>query len=328
MNRSQYDNSIGKLFPSSAWMTTLDTMLIRSNTRVKGMLAGKRRSSQFGSSLEFADYRPYVSGDDVRRIDWNLYGRTTKAYIRQYWDEQERNFHLYIDGSLSMKDFGEHDANKWLFAMRIAASIGYLALKGEDRLQMHIGGESNTIRSFPSMYGKYATFRLIQEAERELNESYERLGDMRSLHSTELEHGQMLDMRDSFGDLASMPRRPGVCWFFSDGFFDTGIEEVFQQLLSAKQEIVFVHILHEQERNPALQGELKLLDVETAFFKEVAISPAIIHRYRQEVEHFQIALKELCMKHGVSYYSLDSSKPYTDQFLHMLADQQTVSFKA
>jgi len=98
------------LFPNLSFLTELERMRIRAGHRIKGMLAGKRRSSSLGGSQEFADYRPYSSGDDIRRIDWNVYGRTGKAFIRQYWDEQELQLNLYIDVSQSMA-FGQLEAS-------------------------------------------------------------------------------------------------------------------------------------------------------------------------------------------------------------------------
>lgn len=331
------------LFPDQSWLTVLDQMIIKSSKRVKGMLAGKRRSSQLGSSLEFADYRPYVSGDDVRRIDWNLYGRTSKAYIRQYWDEQERSFHLYIDSSKSMSSFGSGESNKWLFAIRIAASIGYLTLQCEDRLQISLFNDREVAEQLPSMYGKHAKFNLLKQ----LGNIIQKYRDVNGQAIDEIngttrdtaldndqqakfdsdQHFAISDMMQPFLSGGSLPRRSGVTWLFSDALYDEGLEALFSQLQARGQDIVLVHILHEEEWKPQLEGELKLIDIETNRNKEVAITPTIMNKYQQGVKHFQQTVKQLCESRGVAYYSMNSSHSFTEQFIRILGSGEAVAYK-
>ncbi|MCR8656354.1 DUF58 domain-containing protein [Paenibacillus endoradicis] len=331
------------LFPDQSWLSKLDQMMIRSNSRVKGMLAGKRRSSQLGSSLEFADYRPYVSGDDVRRIDWNLYGRTSKAYIRQYWDEQERSFNLYVDSSKSMSSFGRGDTNKWLFALRFAASIGYLSLICEDRVQINLFNELEVVDSVPSLYGKHAKFTLIKHLGQLIHhyrsEDGHSIGniigrkreglneDMNPSRSDIDMQADWSDMMRAFQSGASLPRRAGVTWLFSDGLYDEGLENLLSQLQARGQEVVFVHILHAEEWNPQLEGELKLIDIETNRNTEVAITPAILTKYEQGVAQFQLTLKQLCESRGIAYYCMNSGQPFTEQFIGLLSSGETIIYK-
>ena len=331
------------LFPDQSWLSTLDGMIIRSNSRVKGMLAGKRRSSQLGSSLEFADYRPYVSGDDVRRIDWNLYGRTSKAYIRQYWDEQERSFNLYVDSSKSMSSFGRGDSNKWLFSLRLAASVGYLSLICEDRVQINLFNELEMIDPIPSLYGKHAKFTLFKHLGQLIhhyrNEDGQSIvdiigrngeglrADMNAAASDLDIHEDWSDMMRAFQSGASLPRRAGVTWLFSDGLYDEGLESLLSQLQARGQEVVFVHILHAEEWTPQLEGELKLIDIETNRKTEVAITPAILSKYEQGVAQFQLTLRQLCESRGIAYYGMNSSLPFMEQFIGLLSSGETISYK-
>jgi len=289
------------LFPYEGWLATLDGLLLNANSRVKGMLAGKRKSSSLGSSLEFADYRPYIAGDDIRRIDWNLYGRTSKAYIRQYWDEQERSFHLYVDSSQSMLSFGENEQNKWLFALRAAASIGYLALQGEDRMSISFYNEQNVSVQLPSLYGKQAKFTMQQL-----------LADViRSKEQVAADAGQPVDTSDvlrPFRDGSKLPRRAGITWLFSDGLYEEGFEQLLSNLQARGQQVVFVHILHGEELKPQVEGELRLIDIESNYSTEVAISPSVMERYAQGVAAFQEEIRRACESRGVAYYSLNSSE--------------------
>src|SRR5690606_29495617 len=127
-----------RIRPDDTALSAVERLLPAARGRVRGTQQGKRRSGMFGASLEFADYRPYAPGDDIRRLDWNVYGRTGRAYIRQYWDEQELNATFYLDVSRSMrKDDGQTDAsgagNKLVHALQLAALVGYAALCGDDR---------------------------------------------------------------------------------------------------------------------------------------------------------------------------------------------------
>lgn len=324
------------LFPNPEWLSQLDTLMLKSRNKVRGMLAGKRRSTQLGSSLEFADYRPYVSGDDVRKIDWNLYGRSAKAYIRQYWDEQERNFHVWIDSTSSMKFCGQGDQNKWLFAMRIAVSIGYLALRGDDRLHLHLFTEQDNDAIRPSLYGKSATFQLLQQGGKLLQEEFQLLQrtEVYKLQARNagqgFQHnaqgfGQKSDMQFLLNAQQLLPRRPGICWIFTDAWYEDGISQVLQQLLARKQEVVFVHIVHDLELNPMLSGELMLVDIETHQQREVAITPSIIQKYKNSMENYQAYLKELCFSLGANYYCLNASRSFNEQFYELAKDHQTVA---
>lgn len=325
-----------QMFPDPKWLSQLDSLMLKSRNKVRGMLAGKRRSTQLGSSLEFADYRPYVSGDDVRKIDWNLYGRSAKAYIRQYWDEQERNFHVWIDSSESMKLFGQGEQNKWLFAMRIAVSIGYLALRGDDRLHIHLFTEQGNDAIQSSLYGKAATFRLLQQSGKRLQEELPLLQRTEQLKLQALDGGQGFqheksgteqksDMQIALKNPQLMPKRPGVCWIFTDAWYEDGISQVLQQLHARKQEVVFVHIVHDQELDPSLSGELKLIDIETQHQLEVAITPSIIQKYKSSMDNYQAYLKELCYSLGANYYCLNASRPFHEQFYELAKDHQTVA---
>lgn len=331
------------LFPDQSWLSKLDGMMIRSNSRVKGMLAGKRRSSQLGSSLEFADYRPYVSGDDVRRIDWNLYGRTSKAYIRQYWDEQERSFSLYVDSSKSMSSFGRGDTNKWLFALRFAASIGYLSLICEDRVQINLFNEKEIVDAVPSLYGKHAKFTLFKHLGQLIHHYRNEDGQSFADIAGRTRDGLLVDNNTSTSDLdmqvewsdmmrafqsgVALPRRAGVTWLFSDGLYDEGLENLLNQLQARGQEVVFVHILHAEEWNPQLEGELKLIDIETNRKTEVAITPAILAKYEQGVAQFQRSLKQRCETRGIAYYSMNSGLPFTEQFIGLLSSGESIIYK-
>lgn len=303
------------LFPDSGLLRRVERMSIASKGRVRGTLQGKRRSQTLGSSLEFADYRPYSPGDDIRRLDWNVYGRTGKAFVRQYWDEQEITVRLYIDISLSMHFMADGDwgdtqlsskladtgasipaTNKLAYALRLAACIGYAALSGEDRVAAYRFASGIT-GSLQPVRGRASAARLFTF----LAESWNPHTDKGSE-----------DMSASFTVLGSLPRQSGQAWLFSDGLYESGIEATLDALLSAGQEVVFVHLLGPEELQPTLSGELKLIDAESGYGKEVAIGGNVLTAYQKAVHEHSDYIRRICVQRGCVYLFVDTSDSLED----------------
>lgn len=313
------------LFEHEEWLAKLDHLSIHSKQTVRGMMAGKRRASQLGASLEFADYRPYIEGDDTRKIDWNLYGRIQKPYIRQYWDEQERNINIVVDHSLSMLDIGDGEHNKALFALRLAATLGYITLQGDDRLQMLLLTEQGKVKQLPSLYGKAAKFKWIEQ----LGIYWNTTQTEHAAKVKEAAAGMSTDEATNLHALINhlnLLRRPGVTWFITDGLYEEGLNELLTQLQARGQEVVVVHVLHQEELSPQLEGELKLIDVENKLATEVAISNNVLERYQLTVQLFQQQLKHACESRGMRYLFMNSSLPLQKQWLAQLSDHSFMRF--
>ncbi|WP_246096144.1 DUF58 domain-containing protein [Paenibacillus sinopodophylli] len=305
------------LFPNQSLLSELDRMSIRSGNRVKGMLAGKRRSSSLGGSQEFADYRPYSPGDDVRRIDWNVYGRTGKAYMRQYWDEQELQVSLYVDVSRSMH-FGERNGKKLPYALRLAACLGYMALGGDDRVSIKLFRE-RIVNELQPLHGRAAVPKLFQF-----------LGEALSLSDSEQKTEQASDadftnISMPFNSGTALPRRPGSAWVLTDAMFDSGVEETIVSLLAAGQKVVLVHLLSQEEIDPELSGELKLVDSELGTDKDVAIGHKVLKDYKAAVTEFQLKLKRICAERGAVYVFVNTSTPLEETIRHTLLSSQLLN---
>lgn len=315
------------LFPSKDWLTQLDRLLLISNAKMRGMLAGKRRSSQVGSSLDFADYRSYVPGDDIRRLDWKVYGRTNKAVIRQYWDEQERAFHIYIDASRSMTTALWDNANKYQFTVQLAASIAYIALQSDDRVTIKQFSDKGIEESLNQVYGKGAVQRLFTALASALKQRLLEANDYEGQMNVNKEAIQELDMLQAFHQGSALPVKAGVTWLITDGLYDQGFEQLLAKLRARQQEVVVVLIMHQEELEPQLAGELKLIDIELRSSKEVAISSGIIARYREELHYFLDQLKLSCGRYDVPLYMFNSSESFADQFMQQFIQQQQIRTK-
>ncbi|WP_135557685.1 DUF58 domain-containing protein [Paenibacillus cymbidii] len=290
----------------------LDRMALAAKNRISGTMLGKRRSSRLGASLEFADYRPYAPGDDVRRFDWNVYGRTGKPFVKQFMDEQELQVHLYVDISRSMT-FGAAgrtqensapapSASKLRYACQLAACVGYMALCGYDRVDARVFGRS-IVSELQPLRGKGSAGRLFRYFETAANEAAaEPAGDL----------------AEAVRRPSAVPRLPGLTWLISDLLFAGGVEETLAYLQTARQELVVVQVLSPEELEPQLAGDVRLIDSEFGTAKEVAISDAVLGAYRQAVAHYQAELQRFCRERGIGYACADCSRPLTDTVQSLL----------
>ncbi|MCQ6557824.1 DUF58 domain-containing protein [Paenibacillus mendelii] len=306
----------------------LERLSVSAKGRIRGTMQGKRRSRSLGSSLEFADFRPYVPGDDIRRIDWNVYGRSGRAFVRQYWDEQELQVHLMVDVSRSMSFdsqaslVGEpdhparasaaaaahHAANKLYYALQLAASVGYTALAGEDRVSAKLFANSVT-GELPPLRGRGSARRLFHfltdawQTNRQAQEGTAAAGSD--------------DMYNAFMSPSSLPRLAGQTWLFTDGLYAEGMERVLSALIGARQEVVFVHLLSPAELRPDLNGELRLIDSELKTGKDVALGTSVIESYLRALKQHQSDIRTLCGKCGAGYLFVDTGIPL-EQTLHSI----------
>lgn len=269
------------LFPDSRDLLRLGRLSVASKARIRGSMQGRRRSRQTGSSLEFADYRVYSPGDDIRQLDWNVFGRTGKPFIKQFLDERELQVNLYIDASRSMA-FGEpEEADKFLHARRLAACIGYIALSGYDRTSVRFFGEQVN-RELPLVRGKGSSFRLFSFLEQ-----------AETLPTGDLAQALMTPL--------AVPKQPGMAWVFSDFLYESGVEDTLSYLQAARQEVIAVQVLSPSEITPELSGDLRLIDSESGLSKEVAFSPKIKRAYEEAVDHYTRGLASFCRERGMGY---------------------------
>lgn len=336
------DEAFRLLFPNAGLLPRLERLRVAAGGSMRGTLAGKRRSVSLGGSLEFADYRPYAPGDDIRRIDWNVYGRTGKAYMRQYWDEQELHVHLYVDASRSMLPYGERGASKLRYAMQLAASVGYIALCGDDRVSLRLFDASGVSGDPGMLHGRSAAGKLFRHMaasllarEGEADAANGGPGGSASAALQTAEDGRaaalrpahalsaapapaILDLSAPFRQPGSLPRRAGVSWLFTDALYESGIEQALVALMAAGQRVVLVQVLSPEELDPALEGELRLIDSELGTGKEVAVSPKLLGDYRAAVADFQMDLKRICGDKGAAYAALDTGLSMDDAVTRLL----------
>ena len=264
------------------FMARLDRLDVRSRKMLRGTVQGERRSKKRGASVEFADYRNYVVGDDLRRIDWNLYARLDKLFLRLFMEEEDLSVSLVLDTTASM-DYGE--PNKLLYAKQMVAALGYVALTHYNRLNLYGFADTVTAQA-EGMRGRRPIARMVDW----LNQQAPRAGAG--------------DLAGVCKRLAMLNQRPGVVVLISD-FFDKGdLAEAMRYLAGDRYDAYAIQLLSPQEIDPSqggVVGDLKLTDLEDGDVAEVSVSKALLDKYRANLEAYCQHVREVCTKRGLMY---------------------------
>jgi len=288
---------------SAKLLRQLDQLELRAGRRSKSSGRGERRSKARGHSVEFADHRSYVAGDDVRRLDWNLYGRLDRLFIKLYEEERELPVQIFLDASESMT-FGT--PTKFDFARRLAAAVGYVALCGFDRV---------TVRLFPELNPGSAGER-GENAGGVLGEAAYRSA-LRGVQGKKLATGfiQNLgrvraggvgDFNESLRLCALQTRQAGLAIVFSDLLDPKGYAAGLDALLARGFHVHVVQVMAREELEPVSFGDLRLVDSETGGEQEVTFGRFRVKAYRQVVENYTQKLREFCRARGIGFFRVTS----------------------
>lgn len=289
----------------------LEQFQLLAARRAKSSLKGERKSRARGQSVEFADYRTYVTGDDLRYLDWNLYGRLDRLFVKLYEEERELPVRIFLDASESMLFGGPP---KFDYARQVAAAIGYVALCGFDRVSIQVFPE------YTSRGDSEAAADSLQLALRSTLKSVRgkksALGFFGNL--TALRGGGPSDFNTAMKRGAQEARQTGVAVVLSDFLDPSGYEAGLMALVGRGFEVNAVQILSPEELNPGLSGDLRLVDSETGSMQEVTFGKYRMAAYRQSVANYIQRLREFCKSRGVSFFSVSSGDSLEDLLLRQL----------
>jgi uncharacterized protein (DUF58 family) len=266
----------------------LEQFQLLAQRRAKSSAKGERRSKARGQSVEFADHRNYTVGDDFRYLDWNLFGRLDRLFLKLYEEERELPVTIFLDASESMT-FGT--PRKFDFARQVAAAIGYVALCGFDRV---------TVNIFPDVPAEAA----VRGALRGVRGRKSALEFFQNLHRVSAQGAA--NFNESVRRGALMTRSTGVAVVLSDFLDPAGYETGLNALIGRGFQVNAVQILAPQEMNPADFGDLRLIDSETGAFQEVTFGRYRLKAYQQTVHNFCQRLREYCQSRGVSFFTATS----------------------
>jgi uncharacterized protein (DUF58 family) len=282
-------------FLTAEALKKLDTLTIRSRFVVEGSQSGGHRSPLKGASVEFADRRTYVKGDNLRNLDWKVFGRTERYYIRQFEEETSLRVHVVIDGSASMAFGSPHQLTKYQYACRIAASLGYMVSKQQDSLGLTI--YDNIVREYVPARSGARHLRLFI--------------DRLAAH----EPAAVTNTGEALHALAGMVSRRGLIVLISDLFDDP--EAIFNALAHFRKkmhDVIVLQLLDPIELELSLNSVAEFTDLETG--EKIEIDPVAARaEYTKELQKFIDAAREKCSVLNVDYRLVSTGGSYED-FIH------------
>jgi uncharacterized protein (DUF58 family) len=247
-----------------------------------GNTAGDRRSQRRGQSMQFADHRSYVAGDDPRQVDWNIYGRSGQLFVKQFEDEQVLTVHLLVDVSRSM-DWGE--PNKLDCARQIAAALGHVALASHDRV-FCTAIDSRTGATCGPVWGRESAATLT--------------GMLQRLSATSAS-----DLDAALAAFSAQTRLPGLVCLMSD-LLDPGWERGLRRLVARRHDVVLLHVLAPSECNPPIGDDVRFVDRETGRAIEIHLDAVAIEQYAERFAAWTGEIEQFCQRHRVAYFRVQS----------------------
>ena len=280
---------------SPEFLLQLERLALLSRRAFRGRTRGERKSPRKGMSVEFSDYRPYGAGDDLRYVDWNIYGRLDRLYLKLFVDEEDLRLHLLLDGSASMS-FGE--PGKLHYAARLAAALGFVGLASHERVGVAVIRDRMAEGWSPAR-GRGQLLSLLEFAAR-----------LRAEGPTGLS--------DALVAYALRSREAGLAVLISDLLDPAGYERGLKALLERRFDVHVVHLLSPEELNPVLAGDLRLTDAETGEIQDFTMDGEAMRGYRERLGEFLESAESFCRANEISYHRVATDTPVEELVLREL----------
>lgn len=283
------------------FMTRLERLEIVSRKIHSSRQKGERKSKRKGESAEFADYRNYVSGDDIRHIDWNIYARLEKLFLKLFLEEEDLNVTILLDASQSMNT---GQPSKLLYAKRVAAALAYLGLCDFDRVNVY--AYSDWLSAWlDGLRGRRMIARLIKFLQN-------------------IQPGGKSHFTAAARQFAMRHTQKGVAVVLSDFLDKGGFESGLRYLVGRRLDIYAIQLLSPQELEPDLAGDLKLVDCEDEDVAEVTVSKLLLDRYRANLQAYCESIRDYCNRRGIVYLMMPTSRPFEGLILNYLRQRGLV----
>jgi uncharacterized protein (DUF58 family) len=280
---------------SADFLSQLERLALLSRRSFRGKVKGERRSPRKGSSVEFSDYRPYGVGDDLRYVDWNVYGRLDRLYLKLFVDEEDLCLHLLVDASASMA-FGE--PSKLNFARRLAAGLAFVGLVNLERVGVAMLRD-RVAEGWSPARGRQQVLPLL-----------EFLGRVEPAGRTSLNAALMA--------YALRAREIGLAVIISDLMDADGYERGLKALLERRFDIHVIHLLGPEEMQPGFAGDLRLVDAETREERDLTLDAEALRSYRQRLHDFLERAEGFCRANEIAYHRVVTDTPVEEFMLRQL----------
>lgn len=277
---------------NDAFFSRLETLALALRADLAGFFGGKHLVRTYGQTVEFADYREYMLGDDIRRIDWNLYSRFEKFFLKLFTDERQMHTQVFIDCSASM---GKDNPAKAAYTVGIAAALGYLSVHNMDKVSYKLVKGEKSEDPFGTIVGKRAFFKAISELE-------------------DLTFEGESDLRSSVLSTQNTGNNDGLTVIISDFFTDSDWKNAVDYLCYKKRQVLLVQVLTPEEANPSYTGRVNLIDCETEDVGDsrnlrIKIDRTSQDAYDTAMQVHQEELRSFCNSRGATYVSVCTDQP-------------------
>lgn len=274
------------------FLDRLDAATLLLKTPMTGFFGGSRKARSYGNTVEFADFREYFPGDDIRRIDWNVYARFEKYFIKLFTDERQMHNQIYIDCSASMACGKPEKAEA---ALRVAAAFGYLSVTSMDRVSYKLmkGDKSEDIGF--KITNKDTFYRAAQ-----------------ALESTEFE-GEV-DLEKAVVNVEAPGHDDGLTIIISDFLTDSNWKKAIDFLLYHRREVMLIQIMSPDELYPDFDGRIHMMDSEAPDFADsrnmrVVITKKMVEAYQRALDEYEKEIIDFCAARNVTFFTVSSDDP-------------------
>jgi uncharacterized protein (DUF58 family) len=267
-------------------LAQLERLELVSRKVFRGRMKGERRSKRKGQSVEFADFRNYVAGDDLRFIDWNTYARLDKLFLKMFLEEEDLHFYALIDASTSM-EFG--DPSKLRYAKQLAAALGFIGLCRADRVKIETIGQPAAQRA-PVLRGRGSLWRMLA-------------------HLDSIESGETTSLAQGVKNFCLRNSGKGIVVLISDLMDKQGYQDALRYLLAQQMDAYIIHVLSQEELDPPIKGDLRLIDSEDEDMAEITVSGPLLARYKKTLSAFIDGARDFCSRRGMTYLLASNQLP-------------------
>jgi len=274
------------------FFSRLEALSLNLKTNLSGYFGGQHLVRSYGQTVEFADFREYQLGDDIRRIDWNMYSRFEKYFLRLFTDERQMQIQIFIDCSASM---GKEMPEKAAYTMATASALGFLAVESMDKVNFNLMKENKSENPFGTIIGKNAFFRAIGALEEEKFDGE-------------------ADIEACVKNCTDTSTRNGLTVIISDFLTESNWKKAVEYLCYKKRQVLLVQIMTPEELDPSYDGRVNLIDAESVDIADtknmrIRITKSMQQAYQEALRDFKDDIKTFCAKHGVDYISISTETP-------------------
>ena len=274
------------------FFSRLETLALNLRADLNGYFGGKHFVRSYGQTVEFADYREYQLGDDIRRINWNLFSRFEKYFIRLFTDERQMDVQIFLDCSASM---GKENRTKAEYAVSVAAALGFLSVHNMDKVSFKLIKEDAVDDPFGTIIGKNSFFRAISLLEN-------------------LDFSDDADISQAVSSCANTGSNNGLSVIISDFLTRKDWKKAVEYLTYKKRQVLAIQLLSPEEEEPTYSGRVSLIDVESGDLADprnmkLRITRSLQLAYQEALKDMKADIKSFCASRGADFISVTTDKP-------------------